>query len=137
MAWEFELAKSFRQIGLESWPDFAEESANKENGHVVWGLVDEFTTEMLDQGFTQAVVAALDFRATTRTTVDSIRKEALDFLEQHDQIEGYESAEWHYDPDQKIRGVTVLAILNPNPPIKPDLAFTGRSFSLAFSAGFA
>ena len=137
MAWEFELAKSFRQIGLESWPDFAEESANREDGHVVWGLVDEFTTEMLDQGFTYAVVASLDFRASDRSQVSKIRKDALAFLERHNQIEGYETSEWHYDPDQNIRGTTVLAILNPNPPIKPDLAFTGRSFSLAFSAGFA
>ena len=137
MAWELELVKSFRFVGIESWPDFAGEDSDVESGHVVWMQTDEFGIETLDTGFIPSVVADLDFRARSRGQVQDIMRDTLEYLESQDQIITYQTVEWYYEQNLDIRGAVVTAVLNPEPPIKPDLRRTDRSFSAAFSSSFA
>ena len=110
MDWETELYESFERINIEAWPDVAAEDADR-NGHVVWQIVDDLYTDYLDvRGFANVVIS-LDFRASTRETVQQLVQDGINAIWCNGLLITIDKCEWYYDFNFDLRGTVVTAVL--------------------------
>ena len=105
------LVETIDDLGIEIWPDFADEDANLIDGHVIWEQTDTIVEATLDTGSEVKPVVQLDIRSHDRLKTQQIKDEIMDALEDADLLYAHQGTEWYYDDDTDIRGTRVIIAL--------------------------